>query len=145
VRNMSLELRPIFREVLAVHEALRKLGFDADDIFVILQTEPKSADLLVTVCLRTQGIEFRILIGCWEGLKDDFETHWRAAAEAWNSTMSEQERLAIWFGSKVQSNLSASFWRSPTRAFAFRVRCVFAAPAPRFTDTISPQSTAHHD
>lgn len=77
---------------LAYWEALRRLGFPADEIYVAFH-----GDRLFTE-LHTAGGVFRIEVAY--GVKDrkGYEAAWRAACDAWNGGMPESERRRIYEG-----------------------------------------------
>ena len=52
------DIHPTFQHALGVHEGFRKLGFDADDIFVHL-----NPDCSMLVVLKTQGKSFAVTVG----------------------------------------------------------------------------------
>ncbi len=92
---MSETLEQALNEALAVHEAFRRLGFPPEDIFVGADIEK------LFVELRSQGKT--LLVTCGEGIYDqaDIERLWEAKATAWNTTMTFEEREAIYRPSSV--------------------------------------------
>lgn len=52
------DIHPVFREALGTHEAFRKLGFPAEDIFVHL-----NPDRTMLVVLKTQNKDFTVTVG----------------------------------------------------------------------------------
>lgn len=70
---------PLFREALAVHEALRRLGFSADDIYIARYRHGE-----VQMHLRTQGLEFTYDCGTTEMSPEAMLAAWEAAAGEWN-------------------------------------------------------------
>lgn len=68
------------REALAMREALRRLGFSADDIYCLYQ--PHEIDIV----LKTQGKEFVVSCGPPGMLDQEFEKLWTRACNLWNGT-----------------------------------------------------------
>ena len=83
----------IYELQLAVFEALRRLGFQPDDIFVAYNYgEP------VTV-LRTQGKQFVMNYphaGEVPANTEEYNRGWHEACQAWNATMSDADRARIY-------------------------------------------------
>ena len=52
------DIHPVFREALGTHEAFRKLGFPAEDIYVHL-----NPDRTMLVVLKTQNKDFTVTVG----------------------------------------------------------------------------------
>ena len=101
---MSPVLHPAIKEALAVHEAYRRLHFTADEIFVVLD---KQRQLFVMV--RRGGREFHTLVGVdFQATADTLRAHWEQACHAWNVTMTEAERQAIYSASRI-SKTAAPF------------------------------------
>lgn len=73
-----------YRDALAVWSALRRLGFDADDIFVGFQDSDEGRDMLF-VQLKTQGKKFSVLVAPIPGAKQSsvFKI-WQKAAKMYN-------------------------------------------------------------
>lgn len=91
-----MTLHPAIREALAVHEALRRLHFTADEIFL------KLSGRNLYVLARRGDREFHTLVGeGFDATQDVLGAHWEHACNAWNVTMSEAERQAIYAGSEV--------------------------------------------
>jgi hypothetical protein len=91
-------------EALAAAEALRKLGFSADDIYLGNDMDGGQ----VGVILRTQGREFIITCGRWYGSEEQLAEEWRLKVEKWNSaTTPTSWRERIWRRSFVARNATA--------------------------------------
>lgn len=97
-----MNLHSAIRETLAAHEGLRMLGFESEDIYVMIQQHPESKLLVSTVILKTQGQEFYITTGIWDLPEDEFIPAWEEAVHAWNNTLTKPEMDEIWYGSAVQ-------------------------------------------
>lgn len=85
---MKLDLKSYAHRQLAFFEALRRLGFTADEIFVAFYN---NGELFTLV--RQDKIEFNISISLGE--KIDAEAYreiWNSEGERWNGPMSEAER-----------------------------------------------------
>ena len=106
------DLDPVTAEALACHEALGRLGFVADEIFLVLALagNPEYAiypaglamgDLAVHVELRAQGEEFTITVGAVPGGADDFERRWPAVIETWKAAP-RADVLALWERSVIK-------------------------------------------
>jgi hypothetical protein len=76
-----------FREALAMHQMLRRLGFRADDIYVV-----RGRDGDVFVQLRAQELKWHAYCGVVPS-PDTFEADWRAAADWWNEGGPNREAL----------------------------------------------------
>lgn len=63
----------VYRDCWALHEALRRLGFASEDIFVLLSgnAEQPTTGLWFFVVLKTQGKEFTITVRPIEGLGEE--------------------------------------------------------------------------
>lgn len=75
----------VLREALAVHEFLRRLGFDAGNIFVM----PRPNDLLVVLIpdLSNQDFAFAVSCGSMQEIpRETFEDLWKRAVHLWNGT-----------------------------------------------------------
>jgi uncharacterized protein (DUF2147 family) len=87
-----VNLAPVFVECLAFHEALRKLEFPADEIYLSLYAEGR-----VQIHLLPSGGRFTIdLVNTWPGAAADFSAGWSSAARSWNGSMSDEERDRIY-------------------------------------------------
>lgn len=86
-------LAPALVNCLGAHELLRRLGFEAADIYV--------ADNVAGVftVLRTQGKEFSAL--CGPPYAGDFAADWVRCATAWNNDLSDAERHKIYAASSA--------------------------------------------
>lgn len=78
-----------YREALACHEGLRRLGFKPDDIYMMLVGK----DLFVS--LRVQELEFNIELGSIEKTLEEFPAYWGGIADRFN-TCPEEEAAEIW-------------------------------------------------
>ena len=73
----------------ATHEGLRRLGFEADEIFVSTESDGE-----VVVRLFTQGKEFNMRIDGLRGLpKEEFERIWPEFADKFNKSAFDEEKL----------------------------------------------------
>lgn len=86
---------------LAAFEAFRRLGFPSDNLFFI--QDEKS----VFMALELPDKHFTIYCGPKNGTKDEVVEAWQKKAEAWNHTMTPDEREAIWTGSFISMNCSS--------------------------------------
>lgn len=87
-----------FREALACHQVLRRLGFKSDDIYVMY------SEGYLFLSLKTQGLEFNIDLGEVETNEVEFPTFWAEIVEAFN-TGPEVEAAAIWEQSLAKNNM----------------------------------------
>jgi len=55
VTRALAQVRPIIREMLAIHEALRKLGFRPEEIFVLVIRLPGQPGDTIGITVRAQG------------------------------------------------------------------------------------------
>ncbi len=72
--NDLLEQWGVYREMLATHEMLRKLGFPAEEIFAFI-------GLNSAIILRTQGREFSVAFPALPMPLEEFSDGWRTIAE----------------------------------------------------------------
>ena len=96
------KLRALARRQIAHFEALRKLGFPSDEIFVAFYN---GGELFTT--LRERGKEFNITIS--KGEKIDAQAYqpvYEEVATAWNTTMTKKEREEIYFGEFTEMKLA---------------------------------------
>jgi len=96
------ELHPIWREVMACFEALRRLGFSADDLFM-----SRSPDGRMGMYLRSENY---LLVANLPGVNAfafkgrpnaELEVEWREAASAWNAAADKPESVLLWEGSSI--------------------------------------------
>ena len=89
------ELDPTIREWLFAREALRRLGFSADDLFFACQPAGKvieggvAMDLgqpVIMLVLKTQGKQFSWTVGIVDLPVDRIEPAYIAACELWNTS-----------------------------------------------------------
>jgi len=96
---------PALREALAVHEAFRRLGFTADEIFLKLgpMHGSPSVHTHLQVVLRAQDKAFTVDIdAAAAGVVDDVRASWQALVSWWNSPDTpELERKELWTSSQV--------------------------------------------
>lgn len=109
----------VLLETLCCHEALRRCGFDAGDIFVQLAASADTSQalmdrdapigtLFVHVTLRAQCREFTIAVGRWDdtgtSTEKIFASAWRKAV-TWFNTSPQSEVQPIWDASKISHQL----------------------------------------
>lgn len=98
----SPDYSPVIWFVWTIHEALRRLGFPADDIFV--HADPFGT---VAVELRTQGKSFSIVVGPSGLTQAAFVSAWYDFAVALSSNKVSQEALAKhWDESRAKHDAS---------------------------------------
>jgi len=101
-RIQRRDIPACLREALAAHEALRRLGFRAEDIFVAYHANG------IFVELHAQGMEFSVGCGMCEPwiTQEKFVELWTRAANAWNddAQMSSTTRRRIYEESHVRNN-----------------------------------------
>ena len=93
-----LAYKPCICEALAMFEALRRLGFSADDIFCAHYPNETA------IILKTQGKEFIITCGNSGMSTEKFRSLWTKACAMWNGTepgMSTKQREVIFEGSII--------------------------------------------
>ena len=93
------KVHPALRELLAVFEAWRKLGFTSDQIYALPEAIAPDAGLVPALVLRAQGRQF-IITAPAPFPKAEFVDAWIKAAEAWNKG-TDEERDVVWRGSVV--------------------------------------------
>lgn len=85
------KLTPVYRKHLAIFEALRRMGIQAEDIFVAY-----NRGYPATV-VRTQGKQFAISTDVIVSTsEDEYIADYQVAAEIWNTTMTADERVALY-------------------------------------------------
>lgn len=116
-RLQPTDLEPAYREALAVHEVLRRLGFDVDDIYFMLDKQTMS------VVLKAQDQQFVINVG--QVRKADatkFARDLSRAAEGYNKTFTDAERKEILHSSSVYANSVILTTELVMKGFAFPCR-----------------------
>lgn len=119
VETEQVDVQRAVEEALAIHEALRRLGFSADDIHIEFadqgatsrdETGVETATIkgpVVGVTLQTQGKRFSALLGALAmESRAEFRAIWEHNVRAWNEGTIDRDR--IWHASKVR-NESVSF------------------------------------
>lgn len=97
----------ILHEVWAIHQAFRKLGFSADNIFVTNDGIDRARGIVcVSVVLKTHGTLFCVTTDPVDDY-DQFRTEWLAFLETANTHMSELELARIWARSHVSKQTVA--------------------------------------
>lgn len=95
---------PVTRELLAVHEAFRRLGFLPHELFISFGKAPDEKPLLAFT-LRTKNREYHIAIA--REWPEDFQQEWAAAVEWWNGLKGLEESMEIYCNSRVYKNSHA--------------------------------------
>lgn len=96
----------VLLEALCLHELFRRMGFSADDVFIMLSraANPASAilpkglrpgDRAMFVSLRAQDKEYNVIMGALPCPEDDFAKAWGTAVETYN-TATQEETDPIW-------------------------------------------------
>lgn len=95
------DLQPSIKELLAIFEALRKLGFNSEDIFftthdgnipcVVLKQGSKEVALTTGIPFQDHGVT-------------NFHNELTNAADIWNEQATDNERDQIFMNSKVFKN-----------------------------------------
>ena len=95
------ELRQEIQEMLCAHEAFRRLGFRAEDIFITVGIDPQygtGPQVFVDV---TVGVSFSLRV-CDLWCDDDaLRTEWHAAVALWNDPARLGECARIWEASEL--------------------------------------------
>lgn len=91
-------------EALSAHEAFRRLGYPAGDIYVAMYDRP-------FVELRSALLREPVLISCskrpfTQAERDQFLARWPGAVANWNSgsKMTDEERWVIWSGGYIANH-----------------------------------------
>lgn len=87
-----MTLKKLARVQLAVFEALRRLGFKADDIFVAFYN---GGELFTELHQGEQRFRITISRGTVIDSKA-YKTLWEVEAERWNKSMTDAERMKIY-------------------------------------------------
>lgn len=104
---------PAIREALAVHEALRKLQFTPDEIFVRWSPEE------LHVVLKAQEKTFGIYVGVSDLAEEEFRAQWRDAVAWWN-TGNPKKLQRLWDSSHTAKNRMALTAALVDYGFVFR-------------------------
>lgn len=107
VRMEFDDIDPVFREAIGTFEAFRKMGFPAEEIFVL-----RNKDGSMLVMLRTQGKEFGVAVGSLDMTKEQWMEAWKDVA------------LAVGDG-RIQEDVLDQIWLS-CRPYAEKVSFVLA-------------------
>lgn len=75
------------REMISLHEILRKLGIPAADIFISPRDLP---DVIVTI--KQDGKQIGWRLGKWQGSREEFLDQWQAVVADWNEFCNDEER-----------------------------------------------------
>lgn len=105
----------VILETLCCHEALRRCGFAADDIFVelarsgdasqaLMDNDAPIGTLFVHVVLKAQCRQFVIAVGRWDGTDKAFAKGWSKAV-AWFNSAAQSEVRPIWDASTISHRL----------------------------------------
>lgn len=96
------ELHPAILELLAIHSAFQRLGFDASELFATNQGIcPRSGHVETAVVLQHGDLSFTATTGHrFVGDREDFRREWNAAVAAWNRA-STQARDKVWTESVI--------------------------------------------
>lgn len=89
---------PLFIDALGYHEALRRLGFLPDDIYMLIGTG------YVQVVLKQESREFVINVGQSDLPDAELKSTWTTAIEEWNAG-TDAERDVIWTLTKNRMSL----------------------------------------
>jgi hypothetical protein len=96
-----MEFNTAIKETLAVHEGLRRLGFQSENIFLRPQFI-RDGFLMIHVALRVQGNEFNIAVDVFEGSPTELERQWIEAIEWWNNRGTVNQLAEVWDTSKMR-------------------------------------------
>jgi hypothetical protein len=114
-------------ETLACHDALQRLGFAREDIYVLLSpvANPQHAllsrglrlgDLIVFVVLKAQDKEYSIGVGSIE--EEGFEDLWAKSIVLWNDA-TQAARGELWERSEIRARVSELLMHLVERGFRF--------------------------
>lgn len=81
-----MKLHSAIQEALAAHELFRRLGYQANEIYVMPPVPVRPA---VFVVLRAQGREFKYSAGQCDVMETEFLPQWEAAVKWWNEKADE--------------------------------------------------------
>lgn len=115
-----MEQSETLHEAWAAHEALRRLGFAAADIFFQVGGEWRVGHL-VFIVLRAQGKEFRCGVGWVEGAPDSIEARWKAfAADIAAGRVTEAELERLWLKSAARRQAVQLITALSLKGFTFK-------------------------
>lgn len=113
-----LGLATVVREALACHEALFRLGFSKDDIYLelarsanpdgaLLPEDITAESIVLHVVLKTQGKEYSIGVGAVA--TDGFEDEWAKAIVCWHDASIEGRRK-VWEEARLRGRAVELVW-----------------------------------
>jgi hypothetical protein len=90
------------REALACHEMLRRLGFQADDIYLVAAPDPQG---MVALQLRVGELHFSYATGVQQMSHEVLAQKWQAAVRLWNHDFTSEECWALFKSSQIAGRL----------------------------------------
>ena len=111
-----------YRESLSVYEALRRLGFESDDIYFMIAGAAHPGPKQTVIILRTQGKEYVCVTGELEGSAEEIHTNWMEMASALvrheiseeDLDKSWQESLVMRYKSEFVASIMAAGIKPPS-------------------------------
>lgn len=111
--NFALELA--LNEALAVHEAFRRLGFPADELFFAVYKDGLAVEL------RQGEREFVVRVAKPLGVDSALLTAaWTTKVEWWNTIATEEQRASIWQASQVANGGAVFVLGLAAKGFTFK-------------------------
>lgn len=95
------DLRREIQEMLCAHEAFRRLGFSADDIFVTVGVDPKYGSGPQVFVDVTVGVEFSLRVCDLWCDERALQVEWHAAVALWNDPKRYAECASLWDASEL--------------------------------------------
>lgn len=105
-------IHPTMQRALCWFEAFRRLGYPADDIFLVVGQDPHLGLALFTM-VRANGKEFPCTAGPWDQDKSHVSRQWEEASTIWNHTTGAQHNQL--FERVMQPGFSVPFITALTR------------------------------
>lgn len=94
------ELRREVQEMLCAHEAFRRLGFSADDIFIAVGVDPKYGPAPQVFVDITVGVGFSLRVCPLWCDEPELRVRWQEAVALWNDPSRLGECQTIWDASE---------------------------------------------
>lgn len=109
-------LAAVLKEALAMHEAFRRMGFAAAEIFIAPGLGASGDEVLMV--LKAQGLTYAVSCGSVAESEREVVAAWVVAAAKWDDkSLSDEWRLEIWAKSLARRDLVAMIGRMFGKGF----------------------------
>lgn len=103
-------IHPALQAALGIHEALRRMGFLANNIYLHLSENKLS------VVIRTSGQDFGVQVGDFEKSQEDLQCLWSEVATAYNDNLISPEDQLTCLHTGLPPERTLEFVKSMLRA-----------------------------